>query len=57
MSIVKQPSNGKGSLKDIQLLINVKPSIINTEIKRHFKELKPIFERCGFVLKVLELEL
>jgi len=33
MSIIKQPSNSKGSLMNIQKLVNSYPSIINNEIK------------------------
>ncbi len=39
MSIVKQPSNGKGSLKNIQLLVNKKSSLINAQILSAFPEL------------------
>lgn len=39
MSIVKQPSNGKGSLKNIQLLVNSKSSLINAQIISVFPEL------------------
>lgn len=36
---IEQKSNGKGSLKDIQLLVNNKENLINKEIKNAFKEL------------------
>lgn len=37
MSIVKQKSDGKGSLKDIQLLINKYPTILNNAIVQNNK--------------------
>ncbi len=40
MGIVKQTSNGKGSLKDIQLLINNHPEIINGLLKGKVSTLK-----------------
>jgi len=40
MSKVKQNPNGKGSLKDIQLLINEHPEILNALLKSKISELK-----------------
>lgn len=39
MSIEKQDSNGKGSLKDIQVLINKCPEILNSQIHSAFPKL------------------
>lgn len=39
MSIVNQPSNGKGSLKNIQLLVNNRSSLINTQLVSAFPKL------------------
>lgn len=39
MSIVKQPSNGKGSLKNVPLLVNNKSSLINGLLVSAFSEL------------------
>jgi hypothetical protein len=39
MAIVKQKSDGKGSLKAIQVLVNKHPNIINQKIKNAFPEL------------------
>jgi len=39
MTRVKQDPNGHGSLKDIQLLINKNQSLIDSEIKKSFKDL------------------
>ena len=39
MSRIEQPSSGRGSLRDIQLLINKNRLIIDKEIKAIFKEL------------------
>jgi hypothetical protein len=39
MSRNPQEANGKGSLKDIQVLINEKTSLINNRIKEKFKDL------------------
>lgn len=36
MARVEQPSNGHGSLKDIQILVNKHPQLINKEIKAAF---------------------
>ena len=40
MGIIKQKSNGKGSLKDIQVLINENQDLINCLIKNKIPELK-----------------
>jgi len=40
MGIVKQKSDGKGSLKDIQQVINNFPEILNTQIKKGISSLK-----------------
>jgi len=40
MSRIEQPSDGHGSLKDTQLLINEYPKIINNQIKLAFPDLK-----------------
>lgn len=42
MGRIKQKSNGKGSLKDIQMLINDYPDIINNELSSYFPKLKEI---------------
>ena len=39
MSIVKQPGNGHGSLKDIQELVNKNQDLINNLIKKEFPEM------------------
>jgi hypothetical protein len=40
MSKTKQPSNGKGSLKDIQVLINEHPQLVDGLLKSHITEIK-----------------
>ena len=40
MAIIKQPSDGHGSLKDIQLLVNKNPGLIDRHIKAAFANLK-----------------
>jgi hypothetical protein len=39
MARIEQPSNGHGSLKDIQLLVNKNVGLIDAEIKKAFPEL------------------
>ena len=39
MSIIKQNGDGHGSLKDIQLLVNNRPHLLDSLIKKNFKEL------------------
>ena len=42
MGKVKQKSNGKGSLKDMQLLINEHPDLLNIKLRRTIQSLKDI---------------